>query len=310
MSAAILIDTTRCTGCETCVAACKEENGLAPDRLRPGQASIDALSSTRFTTILRRPGEQYVKQQCRHCLEPACVSACLVGAMQKTPEGPVVYDPELCMGCRYCMVACPYSIPRYDWDEPVPYVRKCDMCVDRLRAGELPACVDACPEGVLEYGDRDALLATAHARIREHPDRYVDNVWGEKEFGGTSVLYLGSAGLGFLSWADGVRTDHLPKLTWAALKKVPLEVAGMGGLMAGIYWVINRRMTLAARAAEPSGGATNVEFAGDEATPDEDGPAGSPSPPVSQALSRGTGETNDESAGTAPGVEEREPHHD
>lgn len=252
MSAAILIDTTRCTGCERCVVACKEENGLGPDRLRPGQASINALSSTRYTTVLRRPGPLNVKQQCRHCLEPACVSACLVGAMQKTPEGPVVYDPELCMGCRYCMVACPYSIPRYTWDEPVPYVRKCDMCVDRLRAGDLPACVEACPEGALELGDRDTLLALAHARIREHPGRYVAHVWGEREFGGTRVLYLAGASLGFLSWADGPRTEALPKLTWSALSKVPMEVLGMGGLMGGIYWVINRRMTLAARAASPT----------------------------------------------------------
>lgn len=264
MSAAILIDTTLCTGCETCVAACKEEHGLGPDRLRSGQASVDALSSTRFTTVLRRPGHQYVKQQCRHCLEPACVSACLVGAMQKTPEGPVVYDPELCMGCRYCMVACPYSIPRYEWEEPVPYVRKCDLCADRLAEGQRPACVDACPEGALEFGDRDALLAAAHQRIARRPDLYVDRVYGEKEFGGTSVLYLASASLGFLSWADGLRTEELPKLTWAALSKVPWEVAGVGGLMGGLYWVINRRMTLAAQAAE-----TNEDPAGKVAGAEE-----------------------------------------
>ncbi len=249
MSAAILIDTTRCTGCETCVVACKEEKGLGPDRLRAGQQSVHALSSTRFTTVLRRPGEQYVKQQCRHCLEPACVSACLVGAMQKTPEGPVIYDSELCMGCRYCMVACPYSIPRYDWEEPAPYVRKCDMCYERITAGGLPACVEACPEGALEFGDRDALIAAAHGRIAAHPDRYVPEVFGEREFGGTSVLYLADMSLGFLSWAKELRSDELPPLTWASLKKVPWEVVGMGGAMTGLYWVINRRMTLAARAA-------------------------------------------------------------
>lgn len=253
MSAAILIDTTRCTGCERCVAACKEENGLAPDRLRPGQASVDALSSTRYTTVLRRPDDHYIKQQCRHCLEPACVSACLVGAMQKTPEGPVVYDPELCMGCRYCMVACPYSIPRYQWDEPVPYVQKCDLCADRLRAGDIPACVEACPEDALEFGDRDTLLVTARQRIAAHPGRYVDHVYGEKEFGGSSVLYLADISLGFLSWADGLRAEELPKLSWASLKKVPWVVAGMSGVMGGLYWVINRRMTLAARAAEADG---------------------------------------------------------
>lgn len=253
MSSAILIDTTRCTGCETCVAACKAENGLGPDRLRAGQASVDALSSTRFTTVLHRPGDLHVKQQCRHCLEPACVSACLVGAMQKTPEGAVIYDPELCMGCRYCMVACPYSIPRYDWEEPVPYVRKCDLCHDRLRQGGVPACVEACPEGALEFGDRDALLDTARARIAAAPDRYLPHVYGEKEFGGTSVLYMAGVSLGFLSWAKELRTDELPTLSWASLKKVPWVVVGVGGVMGSVHWVINRRMTLAAEAADTAG---------------------------------------------------------
>ncbi len=255
---AILIDTTRCTGCEACVDACKEENDLGPDRLRPGQESVDALSSTRYTTVLRRPGEHYIKQQCRHCLEPACVSACLVGAMQKTPEGPVIYDSELCMGCRYCIMACPYGIPRYQWDEPVPYVRKCDLCYSRTSQGQLPACVEACPEGALEYGDRDALLREAHRRIRENPGRYVDRVYGENEFGGTSVLYLSGISLGFLSWGDA-RTEPLPELTWASLKKVPWAVVGVGSLMGGLHWVINRRMTLAAMAADSGTGPSDAE---------------------------------------------------
>ncbi|HKJ92948.1 MAG TPA: 4Fe-4S dicluster domain-containing protein, partial [Longimicrobiales bacterium] len=154
---AILVDTTRCVGCEECVVACKKENDLGPDELRPGQLSVDSLSSTRFTTVLRRPGNHFVKQQCRHCLEPACVSACLVGAMQKTPEGPVIYDSELCMGCRYCMVACPYGVPRYEWDEAVPHVRKCTLCYPRLKEGKEPACVEACPHDALLFGPRTAL---------------------------------------------------------------------------------------------------------------------------------------------------------
>ena len=142
-SPAILVDTTRCTGCEECVDACKQVNDLGADRLRPGQEGVDGLSSTRFTTILRRPGDHFVKQQCRHCLEPTCVSVCLVGAMQKTPEGPVIYDSDLCIGCRYCLTACPYGIPRYEWDESVPYVRKCTLCAPRVEAGQEPACTAA-----------------------------------------------------------------------------------------------------------------------------------------------------------------------
>jgi len=253
-SPAILVDITRCTGCEACVLACKEENDLGADRLRHGQEGVDGLSSTRFTTVLRRPGEHFVKQQCRHCLEPACVSACLVGAMQKTPEGPVIYDSELCMGCRYCLVACPYGVPRYEWEEAAPYVRKCNLCYPRLQEGREPACVEACPHDALIFGRRDDLLREAHRRIRGEPGRYVDHVWGEKEVGGTSVLYLSDVSLGFLGWGGDLGDRPLPVLSWASLEKVPPVVVGMATLMGGIHWVIRRRMQLAARAADEVAG--------------------------------------------------------
>jgi formate dehydrogenase iron-sulfur subunit len=252
---AILVDVTRCTGCEACVLACKEENDLGPDRLRAGQASVDGLSATRFTTVLRRPGDRFVKQQCRHCLEPACVSACLVGAMQKTPEGPVVYDAELCMGCRYCLVACPYGVPRYEWEEAAPYVRKCTLCYPRLQEGREPACVEACPEGALLFGSRDELLRQAHLRIAHEPGRYIDHVYGETEVGGTSVLYLADVSLGFLGWSDELGDTPLPTLSWASLEKVPPVVVGMASLMGGIHWVVRRRMRLAARAADEAAAA-------------------------------------------------------
>jgi formate dehydrogenase iron-sulfur subunit len=263
-SPAILVDTTRCTGCEECVLACKEQNGLGPDGLRSGQQTVDGLSSTRFSTILREPGGHYVRQQCRHCLEPACVSACLVGAMKKTPEGPVVYDSELCMGCRYCLAACPYGIPRYEWDEAVPYVRKCDLCYDRLREGKRPACVDACPEEALLFGRRDELLAEAHRRIAAKPAVYAPHVWGEKEVGGTSVLYVSDISLGFLGWGGDLGDEPLPPLSWASLRKVPPVVVGMASLMGGIHWVIRRRMQLAARNAEAAPGAVAMDEHGDE----------------------------------------------
>jgi len=254
MSAAILIDITRCIGCEECVLACKEENDLGPDRLRKGQEAVDGLSATRFSTILRKPDDHFVRQQCRHCLEPACVSACLVGAMQKTPEGAVVYDSELCMGCRYCLVACPYGIPRYEWDEAAPLVRKCHLCHHRVVEGREPACVESCPEDALLFGERDQLLAEAHRRIADNPDTYVNHVYGETEVGGTSVLYLSDISLGFLGWAENLGEGDLPHLTWASLKKVPGVIVGMGGLMGAIYWVVNRRMKMAARAADGGAG--------------------------------------------------------
>ncbi len=246
--ATILIDTTRCNGCEECIAACKKENGLGPDHPWRGQGAIDDLSASRFSTILRRPGGHFVRRMCRHCLEPACVSACIVGALQKTAEGPVIYNESRCMGCRYCMMACPYDIPRYDWDRPVPYIRKCTMCYHRLREGKKPACIDACPEEALLFGSRDELLIEAKKRLKNNPG-YVQKVVGKSEIGGTAVLYISDIPLDFLGWKKDLGETPLPDLTWASLKKVPWTILGMGGLMTGVYWIIGRRMKMAAEAS-------------------------------------------------------------
>jgi formate dehydrogenase iron-sulfur subunit len=250
--AAILIDTTRCTGCEKCVTACKQENGLGKDRPWRGQGPVDGLSSTRFCTILRRPNDQFVRQQCRHCVEPACVSACLVGAMQKTPEGAVIYDADRCMGCRYCMVACPYSIPRYDWNQAIPYVQKCTLCYHRLRDGKVPACVESCPEEAAIFGDRTELLQEARRRLAADPGKYVPRVYGEHEVGGTSVLYISDIPLGFLGCQPDMDDRPLPDRTWASLKKVPPLIVGVAGVMTGIHWIIGRRMKLAVEATSES----------------------------------------------------------
>ena len=127
MSKAILTDITKCIGCLKCVSACKESNKLEMDVPRVWQKK-DGLSAENWTSIIQKPDKHFIRKQCRHCLEPACASVCPVGALHKTEEGAVVYDKEKCIGCRYCMMACPYGIPRYDWDEPVPYVRKCILC--------------------------------------------------------------------------------------------------------------------------------------------------------------------------------------
>ena len=193
-----------------------------------------------------------MRQQCRHCLEPACLSACLVGALQKTPEGPVIYDSDKCMGCRYCMLACPYGIPRYDWEEPVPYIRKCDMCYERLREGGQPACVEACPEKATIFGKRDELIQVARDRIRGNPNKkYKDKVFGEFEVDGTSVIYISDISLDFLAMKresgdePELGDESLPALTLAALSKVPPLIVGMGTLMTGIWWIIGRRVKLA-----------------------------------------------------------------
>ena len=249
MTWAILTDTTRCVGCENCVKACKAENHLGKDVPRRWKKSIDDLSSTRYTTVLRRPGSHFVRQLCRHCLAPACASACLVGALRKTPEGPVVYDSGKCMGCRYCMIACPYGIPRYDWEHVFPYIRKCTMCYDRIQAGGGPACVEACQQKATIFGTRDEMLAEARGRIESDRNRYINKVFGETEIGGTSVLYVSDIPLDFLAFAPDLGDQPLPELTWAALSKVPPLVVGVGGAMAAIWWVIGRRAKLAGEAA-------------------------------------------------------------
>ncbi|MFC1601327.1 4Fe-4S dicluster domain-containing protein [Candidatus Sumerlaeota bacterium] len=246
---AILTDTTLCTGCETCVRACKKDNGLGPDQPRRWQRAIDDLSATRFTSIVRRKGGRYVRKQCRHCLEPACVSACIVGALAKTPEGPVIYDAGKCMGCRYCMVACPYGIPRYEWEKAAPVIRKCDMCYDRVLDGGEPACTANCPEKATIFGTREELLAEARKRLKAEPKKYKQKIFGEFQVGGTSVLYIADISLDFLGWKPELGEESLPDKTWAALGKVPPLVLGMGGLMAGVWWIIGRRMQMQAQAA-------------------------------------------------------------
>ena len=269
-SPAILTDTTRCTGCEACVAACKAVNGLEEDRPRRWKRSIDDLSSTRFTTIVRRADENgvhFTRRQCRHCLDPACASACIVGALRKTPEGPVIYDDKRCMGCRYCMVACPFDVPRYDWELAVPFVRKCTLCYDRLREGGQPGCTEACPYEATVFGSRDELLGIARKRMAEKPDQYVQKIYGEHEVGGTSVLTISDIPLDFLAWKPDVGEEPLPELTWAALSKVPPVILGMGGLMSGVYWIIGRRMQMQALETGAAGSVPAVSVP----EPDNDG---------------------------------------
>jgi len=241
MKAAILTDTTKCIGCSECVIACKKVNHLDPDVPRRWDLD-DGLSARNWTSVVKGPKEAFVRKQCRHCLEPACASACPVGALQKTDTGAVIYDSSKCMGCRYCMMACPYGIPRYDWDETVPFVRKCILCYERIKSGSQPACTQACPTGATVFGDRDVLLAEAHRRISATPGLYIQNVWGEDEVGGTSVLYVSNADLSFLTHDVALGSAPLPQRTAPAMNAVPYAFTGALAAMAGLSWIIGRRM--------------------------------------------------------------------
>jgi formate dehydrogenase iron-sulfur subunit len=244
---AILTDVSKCIGCERCVAACVAEHHLmAAEQVPYRWTSDDGLSAERYTSVVRR-GASYVRKQCRHCVEPACASACPVGALRRTPEGPVVYDRSRCLGCRYCMMACPFGIPRYEWAAAAPYVRKCTMCYSsRVAQGRQPACTEACPTKATIFGERDALLAEAHRRIAAAPGTYRPRVCGETDVGGTCVLYVSPIDLEFLSLGRCQEARVLPRLTATAMAAVPPAFVGMGAIMGGLYWIIGRRQKLMA----------------------------------------------------------------
>ncbi len=245
---AILNDVTRCTGCERCIQACVESNALEED-LPAARARTDRLSGRRLASVVGVPGGGYARKSCLHCMRPACVEACLVGAITKTPQGPVVYDADKCIGCRYCMLACPFGIPRYEWDETLPFITKCTMCAERLAVGQIPACVGACPHEAMIFGERDELISEAHRRIGSKPDLYLSHVYGEHEVGGTNVLYISHVPLDVLGWPKGVGTKPIPAYTWPVISLTPAVALTVAGVLTGVSWIVQRRMKIAAEQA-------------------------------------------------------------
>jgi formate dehydrogenase iron-sulfur subunit len=238
----MLFDATICVGCRACQSACKKraDRPLPPhtDSSSLYEAPLD-LSADTWTLIKLYTDEAghnrvFCKYQCMHCIEPACVSVCPVAALEKTPSGPVIYHPYQCIGCRYCMMACPYSIPRYQWNKAFPLVQKCDFCAERQLNGDPPACSEACPTGALLYGKRSGLLEEARLRQRIRPGAYVSGIYGEKEAGGTLMLYLSPVDFTQLGWPDLDETV-LPSYTWPYLVAVPGVIVFVAATMSALY---------------------------------------------------------------------------
>lgn len=261
----ILTDVTKCIGCERCVEACNRINDLPADR--PARhKEPDGLSGDRYTSIVEIAGKEpgswrAVRRQCMHCADPTCRASCLVGAFSRRPDGAVVYDASKCIGCRYCMLACPFHVPRYQYDRPLPYVSKCQMSDACRVEGGLPACVTACPVGATVFGPRDELLEEAKRRIEAEPRRYIDHVWGEHEFGGTQVLYISDVPL----WetlriptpeelekrAVGVLAhESIPHLMHGWVMFTPVQFAGVASALGGYAFLKRRQRVMAEEAAE------------------------------------------------------------
>ncbi len=238
MKSAILTDVTRCTGCEACVIACKAINDL------PVEAVTPALSATTWTSVEHHHGVN-VRRHCMHCEHPACVSACPVNALIKTEQGAVIYDPDRCMGCRYCQTACPFDIPKYDWSSPSPQIRKCVLCFDKaLQLGKEPACTAVCPNKATVFGKRDALIQQACATIHEFPEKYTNQIYGLTEAGGTSVLYLSAVPFVELGFPAQVRHAPYSDLTWKVISQIPNVCTAGGVFLLCSWWIIRRRMKL------------------------------------------------------------------
>jgi formate dehydrogenase iron-sulfur subunit len=289
-----LIDIANCIGCRACQVACKQWNDKEGEdtdlQAHMGFQNPASLSARTYTLISfhevdnpKKPegfDNAFVMRRCFHCLEPGCVSACPTTALYRQADGPVAYDAAKCIGCRYCMLACPWDVPTAEWDKLAPKIEKCTHCNDRtsqpapiafngVKAPEsetkrfldtiaTPACVKACPADALRYGTRDEMLAMAKKRIADRPDKYVDHVYGEKELGGTTVLYVSPVPfdkLGFPTFGE----KPYPKFTAAALGAVPPAVMAIGALLGAAYAYFRKRV----QAVADGSGKVNTRDAAD-----------------------------------------------
>lgn len=240
----ILVDTTRCIGCRACEGACGETNGMkVPDVVNDGALEEHRTTSVEQFTVVNRyetdQGEVFVKTQCMHCYQAACAAACPTVAMEQTHNGPVIWNPGRCIGCRFCMVSCPFNMPKFEYNDWNPKMLKCNLCFERLEEGEKPACVNACPTDTLMFGTRVKNLEVARHRIYSHPDKYVHHIYGENEVGGTGYIYLSSVPFEQLGFRVDLGTRPYPEYTKEFLYAVPMVLFGVPAFLLGLNALVD-----------------------------------------------------------------------
>jgi formate dehydrogenase iron-sulfur subunit len=258
----VLFDATKCIGCRKCEAGCQKVNEKDLPKPAVPFDDLKVLDTPRRTdaktyTVVNKfvnagaKGPVFVKKQCNHCMEPACASACFVKAFTKNATGAVTYDASLCVGCRYCMMACPFNIPTYEYNEPLtPRIMKCTMCHPRILEGKLPGCVEACPKEALSFGKRKDLIKAARDMIKTNPGMYIDHVYGETEMGGANWLYISGVPFANIGMREDLGVTSAPELTGGALAAVPVVAALWPVLLGGIYAVAKRNEKVAAEEAK------------------------------------------------------------
>lgn len=241
----VLVDTTRCIGCRSCEEACAEVHGLPVPNISDNSVFQEKrdTSTTQLTVVNRfetEKGPFFVKRQCMHCGQPGCVAACLVKAMQKHDEGPVTWATN-CMGCRYCMVSCPFDIPKFEYNSWNPKIQKCNLCwEERLKAGGIPGCVEACPTETLIFGTKRELVEEARYRIYREPKKYFNYIYGENEVGGTSWIYLSAVPFEQLGFKTDLGAVAYPEYSTGFLYSVPIVLILWPAFLMGLSYLTRR----------------------------------------------------------------------